>query len=185
MATNNYTTKTAALKATIADVSKINTKKLKVNGKDVVLGAKHPEDTREVITENDLWGSWVEIKDGEIIFHDDEVTNPNINSTWNENITKVEKNKAFIGDDFYCNIQTEKIIEASGFFMNSQAITSFDSDLSSVKGFIMCFSNCTNLISFNGSLRSLEQSRMCFNNCTSLTTFTSDLSSLTSGLMMF
>ena len=92
MATKNYTTKTAALRATIADVNKLETKKLKVNGKDVATSVKHPNDTREVITENDLWGSWAEItNDGEIIFHEDEVTNPRTGQmrTWNENITKV------------------------------------------------------------------------------------------------
>ena len=72
MATNNYTTKTASLKTTKADVNILSTKKIKVNGKDVATSVKHPNDTREVITENDLWGSWAEITtDGEIIFHDD------------------------------------------------------------------------------------------------------------------
>ena len=86
---NNYTTRTAALKATKADVSKLNVKTIKVNGKDVATSVKHSADTRETITENDLWGSWAEIKDGEIIFHDDEVVNPNVYSEWNKNLTKV------------------------------------------------------------------------------------------------
>jgi hypothetical protein len=50
MANNLYTTKTAALKATKADINKLDAKKLKVNGKDVATSVKHPDDTREVIT---------------------------------------------------------------------------------------------------------------------------------------
>ena len=116
MANNLYTTKTAALKATKADVSKLNVKTIKVNGKDVATSVKHPNDTREVITENDLWGSWAEIKDGEIIFHEDEVINPNGSSAWNTSITKVENNKGYVGDTFYGNIQTEKIKNGNSMF---------------------------------------------------------------------
>lgn len=162
MANNLYTTKTATLKATKADVTKLNVKTIKVNGKDVATSVKHPNDTREVITENDLWGSWAEIKDGEIIFHEDEVTNPNNPQPWNTDVTKVENNKAFIGEELYANVQTEKMKEFGGIFYNSNNIISFDSDLSSAKGFTMTFFNCPNLTSFNGSLRSLEITRMSF-----------------------
>ena len=135
MTTKNYTTKTAALRATIADVNKLETKKIKVNGKDVATSVKHPNDTREVITENDLWGSWAEItSNGEIIFHEDEVTNPNVSnySAWNSNITKVEDNKAYIGETLYGNIQTEKIKDGDFIFKYCTNLTTFDSDLSSL-----------------------------------------------------
>ena len=86
MATNNlYTTKTAALKATKADINKLNVKKLFLGGEnilDIIKNAiptiKHSQDTRETVTENDLWGQYIETKeDGTIIVHDDWVTNPN------------------------------------------------------------------------------------------------------------
>ena len=196
----NYTTKTAALKATVADISK-----LKVKGKDVATSVKHPNDTREVITENDLWGSWAEItKDGEIIFHDDEVTNPNASnwSAWNSNIAKVEDNKAYTGEiDYYgdltnlalyANIQTEKIKNGRYMFYNCSALKTFTSDLSSLTNGYSMFYNCSALTAFTGdsdgspvNLSSLTNGNCMFMNCPNLTSFTSDLSSLDDGQQMF
>ena len=66
---------------------------------------KHAQDTRETVTENDLWGQYIETKDdGTIIVHDDWVTNPNASSAWNTSITKVEDNKAYVNDELYGNI---------------------------------------------------------------------------------
>ena len=192
MATNNYTTKTASLKATKADVNSLNTKKIKVNGKDVATSVKHPDDTREVITENDLWGSWAEItKDGEIVFHEDEVTNPNKNnnnpmlSMWNRSITKVVDNKAYIGNTLYANIQTEKIDHGEGLFYNCDELTTFDSDLSSLKSAVNMFSYSEKLSEFTSDLSSLTNGYWMFNQCKNLTSFTIDLSSLTNGNSMF
>ena len=186
MANNLYTTKTAALKATKADVTKLNVKTIKVNGKDVATSVKHPNDTREVITENDLWGSWAEIKDGEIIFHEDEIVNPNIDDrdAWNYNITKVEDNKAYEGDTLYGNIQTEKIKYGNYLFQSCHDLRSFESDLSSVMDGNSMFYNC-GLLSFASDLSSLINGTWMFTNCTNLTTFTSDLSSLINGQDMF
>jgi hypothetical protein len=68
MSNNLYTTKTATLKATRADVNNLSTKKIKVNGKDVVTGVK-VEDTRERITERDLWSNAIEVQGNEIIIN--------------------------------------------------------------------------------------------------------------------
>ena len=191
---NLYTTKTAALKATKADVSKLNTKSLKVNGKDVATSVKHPNDTREVITENDLWCSWAEIKDGEIIFHEDEVVN-NPNKVWNINIAKVENNKAYTGEiDFYgalsnlafcANVQTEKIKGGYNMFSSCANLTTFASDLSSLTIGCAMFIKCDNLTTITSDLSSLINGSDMFHNCSKLTTFTSDLSSLTNGYQMF
>ena len=133
----NYTTRTSSLKATFADVRNIDAKKITVKGKDVATSVKHPNDTREVITENDLWGSWAEIKDGEIIFHDDEVTNPNgwqIETHWGGEITKIENNKAYVGNTLYANIQTENITTAAYMFSGSDCkLTSWKGDLPNLK----------------------------------------------------
>lgn len=112
MANDLYTTKTAALKATFVDARVIDAKKIKIKGQDIlekIEGAskttKHANDTRETITENDLWGQWIETTDDEIIVHDDWVVNPNGRwDSWNESITKVEDNKAYVGDTLYGNI---------------------------------------------------------------------------------
>jgi hypothetical protein len=88
MANNLYTTKTAALKATKADINNLNVKKLLLGGQnilDIIKNAtptiKHSQDTRETVTENDLWGQWVETtSDGTIIIHDDWVINADISN---------------------------------------------------------------------------------------------------------
>jgi len=125
MATN-FITNTASLKTTIADIRKLNVKKLVLGGEnilDIIKNAtptiKHSQDTRETVTENDLWGQYIETKsDGTIIIHDDEVTNPNASSStaWNSSITKVEDNKAYVGDTFFANVQTEKIKDGGSTF---------------------------------------------------------------------
>ena len=184
----NHTNVIASLKTTNIDTRLLNvSKSLKVNNKDVATSVKHPNDTREVITENDLWGSWAEIKDGEIIFHDDEVTNPNIDGpvAWNTSITKVEENKAYIDDILYANVQTEKLNEADDMFAQCSNLTVFTSDLSSLISGRGMFSNCSNLSSFDSDLSSLTNGTSMFRRCSNLTTFTLDLSSLTNGASMF
>jgi hypothetical protein len=106
MANNLYTTKTASLKATKIDARVINGKMIKVNGKDVVTGISIPE-TREIITENDLWTSKVEVIDGEIVLNDSGLVNPNGLEPWKPSIKLVEGNKAYDNLGFYCNIETD------------------------------------------------------------------------------
>ena len=140
MANNLYTTNTASLKTTIADVRKINVKKLFLEGEnilDIIKRAtptiKHAQDTRETVTENDFWGQWVETtSDGTIIVHDDWVTNPNASTAWNTSITEVDKNKAYTSSGFYANIQTERIKDGDDMFNFCSNLTSFYSDLSSL-----------------------------------------------------
>ena len=81
----NFTTKTASIKATHADVRKLDANESNLKGKNIleyieesVPTITHSKDTRETVYENDLWGQWVETKDdGTIVVHDDWVTNPN------------------------------------------------------------------------------------------------------------
>jgi hypothetical protein len=122
MATS-FITNTTSLKTTIADVRKLNAKKIFVGGENILdlinratptVDIKHANDTRTTVTEDDLWGQWIETKtDGTIIVHDDEVINPNGSSVWNTSITKVEDNKAYTSSGFYANIQTEKLKDSS------------------------------------------------------------------------
>ena len=166
MANNLYTTKTAALKATKADINNLNVKNLFLGGEnilDIIKRAtptiKHSQDTRETVTENDLWGQWVETTaDGTIIVHDDLVTNPNASNeyTWNESITKVEDNKAYVDDSFFANIQTEKIKNGDRMFVCCTNLTSFSSDLSSLVDGHYMFCECSNLTSFSSDLPSLK-----------------------------
>jgi len=206
MATKNYTTKTASLRATQADVRNLDAKKIFLNNKNIleyieesIPTITHSKDTRETIHENDLWGQWVETKDdGTIVVHDDEVTNPNASSydAWLSNVKVVQDNKAysefttningdFIGvveDSIIANIQTERIKDGSSMF-HSSSLASFSGDLSNlVNGYCMFYN--TSLASFSGDLSSLVNGVNMFAN-TSLTSFSGDLSSLVNGVNMF
>ena len=195
MATKNYTTKTASLRVTNADIRNLDVKKINLDGKNIleyidesVPTIKHANDTRETVTENDLWGQWVETKDdGTVVVHDDWVTNPNAsnNSAWDSSITKVEDNKAYTNDTTYKNIQTEKIKNGEYMFSGCDNLTSFTSDLSNLTNGHSMFIGCDNLTSFSSDLSSLMDGAAMFADCTEFTSFSSDLSSLENGNGMF
>ena len=146
-------------------------------------------DTRETITENDLWGTYVETKDnGEIVIHDDFISNPNAssNSAWKSTITKVANNKAYTGSNsFYANIETEKIQNGLYMFSSCSSLTSVESDFSSLENGERMFYRCGGLISFYNELSSLSNGTCMFASCYNLVNFTPDLSSLKSGSHMF
>ena len=184
------------LSATYADVRKLDVKKINLKGKNIleyikesVPTIKHSQDTRETVTEDDLWGQYIEtLEDGTIIVHDDWVTNPNASngSAWNTSITKVEDNKAYVNDTLYGNIQTEKIKYGSSSFYYCNKLASFNSDLSSLINGDAMFSTCEILSSFScKSLASLINGGSMFSGCKNLGTFTYNLSSLTNGRQMF
>ena len=139
----NFTTKTASIKATHAEFRNLDAKQIKLKDKnildyikDAIPTIKHSQDTRETVTENDLWGQWVEaLEDGTVIVHDDWVTNPNASndSAWNTSIAKVEDNKAYVGDTLYGNIQTERIKDGRSFFYKDTSLTAFSGDLSNLE----------------------------------------------------
>lgn len=125
------------------------------------------------------------MEDGTVIIHDDWVTNPNGSSAWNTSITKVEDNKAYVGDTLYGNIQTEKIKNGGNMFYGCSALTAFSSDLSSLELGYQMFYNSSNFTTFDTDLSSLTNGRSMFYGCFNLATFTSDLSSLELGYGMF
>jgi len=70
MATNNYTTKTAALKATKADINKLDAKKMLLNGKNILDYISDSEfdsyDTRDHQLKNDeldIWNTEISLSD--------------------------------------------------------------------------------------------------------------------------
>jgi hypothetical protein len=134
---DNYTTRTASLKAITANVSdldvkrltanKINANQILINSQDIselgggIESAQHVNDIRQTITDNDLWGQYTEVVDGKLIIHDDEIVNPNVGSAsaWKSSISKVEDNKAFVNGNYWANIQTEKIKDGNSLFSNA------------------------------------------------------------------
>ena len=205
----NYNTRTASLKATIADIrnldaKKIDAKNINLKNKNIleyieenVPTIKHSQDTRETVYENDLWGQWVETKDdGIFVVHDDYLSNPSNGLAWLKNIKAIQDNKAyseittdsegnFSGvdeDSILANIQTKMIKDGSYMFRDAP-LTSFSGDLSSlVEGALMFYN--TPLTSFSGDLSNLIDGYYMF-NYTSLKSFSGDLGSLVNSTGMF
>ena len=149
-------TKTASLKATIADVRNLDAEKIKIKGQNIsdLWGLKFPEDYPKLVTrcqlpEDENW------------------------SLWDDN-----------GNLVYINF-SDKIINGTNIFQYCDKLTTFSSDLSSLIDGTNMFYNCSNLTSFTSDLSSLSNGIMMFIGCPKLTSFTSDLSSLTNGNGMF
>ena len=133
--------------------------------------------------ENDLFGSKAEVVDGKLVVSEQEITNPGGDRCWNTNITKVVNNEAFIGDEKYATIETNKIKDGSYMFY-SASLSEYDSDLDSLTDGTWMFASCDNT-TFIGDLSSLTEGYGMFDNCAILETFIGDLSSLTDGEFMF
>lgn len=219
---DNYTTRTASLRAVAANVSdldakrinatKINATKITVDGKDIsemgggIKSAKHFNDTRQTITEKDLWGQYTEIIDGQLVIHD-EYIETNCLPSFDSTITEVVDNKAYKNGTLVANIQTDRITNGDGLFFQSN-MTRFVSKLSSLeigenmfeenhnltkwsidlpklhKGDYM-FSQADKLSSFEADLHSLVHGGSMFWNCSNLTSFESNVNSLIYGDSMF
>ena len=190
----DFITKTASLKATKALIYNLDVKRIHVDGKEVATSVKHPNDTREIITENDLWGSWAEIKGGEIIFHNDTFDNPNIDvpnielelpkSNWNTLITKIEDNKAYIGDTLFANIETNNLKNGTSllFFSNIEKISD---DFNSLESFMFGAYLALNLKEVTINAPKLRNGMYGFASTPLLEEFICDTKSLTNGFLMF
>lgn len=206
MSNNFYTTKTATLKATAADIRNFNAQQIKLRGEPIP--AKVLDERGEYKTDQDLWGTSVTTdENGKVRISHKCVTNPKMgrNIAWNTDITSIRNNEAYIGWDKYCNIQTDMIKNGKYMFRNCTKLTSFDSDLSNLDfGYYMftgagitkftsdlsslshagnMFSN-SNISSFKCTLHNLTDAAQMFWN-TPLTSFSGDLSSLVNGYGMF
>ena len=168
-----------------------------------VTGAITVKDGRETVYEDDLWGTTATMSEnGVLSFAHNWIRTSG--DTWNTSITKVEDNKAYVGNDVFANIQTERIKDGSYMFQYAPItsfngdlsslvngccmfggtfINSFDGDLSSLVNGVEMFLN-TGLNSFNGDLSSLVYCSGMF-RYTNITSFNGDLSSLVDGSQMF
>ena len=186
--TKNYTTKTASLKATKIDARNLDAKKISIDGKNVLDYIDENEtivkDTREAITENDLWVSeTTKDENGAVIIsHNPIKKSTGIYSAWNRDVTKVEDNKAYIGDELYANIQTDAIVDGCAFFRTGN-IESFKSKLTSMTTGYHMFSN-SKLKTFEADTPSLTNGDSMFWS-TDLESFKGDLSNLTMGFQLF
>ena len=181
------------LSTTYVDVRRLDAKKINLKGKNILdyikestPTVKHSQDTRETVTENDLWGQWVEtLEDGTVIVHDDEINVPDVVFKWDERITSVKNNKVYIGDMLHANIQFEKLKSAGGMFYCSEQLSAFKADLSNLNNGDGMFGLCSNLTTFEEDLSNLTNGMQMFMSCGNLNTFTSNLSNLVNGEEMF
>ena len=138
------------------------------------------------VTANDLWGTTATMDaNGVVTIAHDWVTNPNGTNAWNTSITKVEDNKAYVGDTMWANVQTERIKDGSSMFYNCDALTAFSSDVSSLVDGSGMFQECSQLTTFFSNLSSLVDGVSMFHGCSQLPSWNIDLPSLTNGDSMF
>ena len=166
---DNYTTKTASLKAVTANVSDLDTKRLTANKIEANKILLNGQNITEVIEEvkNDSG----KISPAKLVFRC-ELPNDKNWAIWNDQ-----------GDLLDINF-SHKIVNGSEMFATKN-IRSFNFDLSSLTNGSNMFSSCFNLTTFSSDLHNLTNGNMMFNSCHNLTTFSSDLSSLTNGTNMF
>jgi hypothetical protein len=206
MANNLYTTKTAALRATKADINKLDAKKVLLNGKNILDYISDAEfnsyDTRDPQLKNDeldIWNTAISLSDNGHI-----EVKPHVHSVkyrdetnWQtvyEGITESQHNtiktavkvidNEVLGanDEHIMYWQTDGLTDGYQVFRFYSNLTSFSSDLSSLTNGHLMFSNCKNLTSFSSDLSSLTKGYEMFSFCDNLTTFTSNLSSLKDGV---
>ena len=137
------------------------------------------------VTADDLWGTTATMDaDGVITIDRKYLSNPNVSEAWDSSITKVEDNKAYVGDTLYGNIQTDMIKDGSYMFHNSSQFTSFNGGLSNLTNGAYMFNNCQNLTTFSSDLSNLTDGHSMFYG-TKLTTFDVELPNLMNGGNMF
>ena len=199
MATDKqFTTKTASLRAT-----KIDTSKITLRGKNILDYISDSEfnsyDTRDPQLKNDeldIWNTGISLsEEGHIevkpkthgLLYDGTLEHmSNEQLTALRNASKIIDNEVLDENDNHVMYwQTDGLTDGEYIFHDYNTIVSFNSDLSSLVNGGYMFYSCTNLTSFNGDLSSLTDGHGMFYNCTNLTSFPSDLSNLTNGYGMF
>ena len=184
----NYTTNTASLKATRANVSKLDAKKMLLNGKNILDYISESEfdsyDTRDPQLKNDeldVWNTEISLSDNGHI-----EVKPHVHSV------KIEFGAGWVLVPVYEGITESqvntlntavKVIDNEVLGANDEHIMYWQTD-GLTDGYCM-FNSCTNLTSFSSDLSSLTLGDGMFQSCSKLISFTSDLSNLTSGYHMF
>ena len=193
MANNLYTTKTAALKATKADISKLDAKKLLLNGKNILdyisESGFNSYDTRDPQLKNDeldIWNTEISLSDNghiEVKPHAHSVKNRAYDYSKNEYIYTYEGMTEIQHNTLKTAV---KVIDNEVLGENDEHIMYWQTDgmTNSWNIFGSSDSISSPLTSFSSDLSSLTNGNSMFYN-TNLSEFTSDLSSLTDGSGMF
>lgn len=193
MATNLYTTKTAALKATKADIRNLNVQKMTLGGKTIIDIIKQNM-LKVKVADTNLTGLKAVTENGIVTLSDGKFE---IVNQWFEDVHIVKDNEGFNRSGVkVLSIDTKNITAihtmSIGAFSNN--VYEWYGDLSSLKSInvedseIPCvgpFRQNGYLKTFIGDLSSLEDGNDMFYECQELTTFIGDLSSLENGIDMF
>ena len=181
-----YTTRTANLRATRGDFSKINAKQIILNGKNILdyLGDSefNSYDSRDPQLKNDeldIWNTEISLsEEGHI------EVKPHVHSVKNGEETNWETVYEGITESQVNTLKTAvKVIDNEVLGANDEHIMYWQTDGLTDDSYM--FQNCTNLTSFSSDLTSLTNSSGMFHRCSNLTSFSSDLSSLAIGYSMF
>ena len=204
----NYTTKTAALNAVTVDTRILDSKKIVLNGKNILDYISDSEfnsyDTRDPQLKNDeldLWNTEISLSDNGHIEVKPHVHGISINEDTGETVyeeitqsqldtlrwaDKIINNEALDPNDEHLMYwQTDGLTDGSSMFFFCFYLYTFSSNLSSLTNGYCMFYQCNNLSSFSSDLSSLKDGTCMFYECQNLATFSSNLSSLTNGSGMF
>ena len=200
----NYNTRTASLKATIADIRNLDAKQINLDGKNILEYISDSEfnsyDTRDPQLKNDeldIWNTAISLSDnGHIEVKPKEHGIKSGDGYIYEGITESQEyilktavkviDGEVLGDDdtHLMYWQTNGLTSGIGLLRGGE-FTTFNSDLSNLTDGYDMFRFCSNLTLFNSDLSNLTTGEEMFADCTYLTSFNVDLPSLTDGTRMF
>ena len=149
------------------------------------------KDNRLTQTPYDIYKNAISLKDnGSILIKnlyipDASAWNKEIYQQYELTITSVNSDKAYNGDNFVCNIQSEYIENGDNLFLNNKNLVSFEGNLNALTSANYMFKNCYNLTSFENDLSNLISAKDMFLNCENLSIFNGDISKLSDGTNMF
>jgi hypothetical protein len=218
----SYTQRTAALKTVILDASTIDAKKLliypgkgdkndRINiieliSQSIADAAEEYFDERgENKTEHDIWGHYVESKDGKTTIHHKWLTG-SLSDEIRKNITKISNNKATDkNNNLVVNIEVDRLKDGTGLFYSS-TLEKFIGDLSNLEiaGYMFANTSLTSIetsfkslvdaidmfresqiVYFSNDLNEVLQTDGMFKSTTKLKTFNSNMNKLLSAKEMF
>lgn len=218
----SYTQRTAALKALILDANMIDAKKLliypgkgdknnRINIIELISQSiadateEYFDERGENKTEYDIWGHYVESKNGKTTIHHDWLTG-SFTDELKKNIAKVSNNKITDRNgNLVANIEVDRLkdgtglfysapleifvgdlsnLEIGGYMFSNTALTSIDSSFKSLVNAVDMFRE-SKIVYFSNDLNEVLQTDGMFKSTTKLKTFDSNMNKLLSAKEMF
>ena len=201
----NYNTRTASLKATLADIRNLDAKQIKLKDKNILDYIKEAEfdsyDTRDPQLKNDeldIWNTEISLSDNGHIevkphvhgikyymgYIYEGVAESQVDTL--KTAVKVIDNEVLGADDAHLMYwQSDGLTSSTCMFYQCENLTSFSSDLSNLTEGVAMFEGCYNLTSFSSDLSNLTEGDSMFFECSNLTSLSIDLPNLSMSYKMF